>query len=516
MTSPAVDRTRAALRQVRHAPADLWRPVYEQAMATAYEEGRVDDLADLALLAAGRLEAQGEYDGALAEVEFASGMAGDVPDASAYLMCAKAFYLALANKCAAAAQELERARVLITHESSRQARLGLEVHSAIASCIALEDVEPARITSRVASAEREGFPWLATGLETSLVPWMFATGRRVEARPWINALRVQASEQDHPWRQADADSFSYADESARGSHHSGGLAGKAPASGNDNRNARWRQTILNIHEAAVCGDLELAAGRVVTLAELRPMMSPGFADGAHTYKALIRALGYVELIDHLDTPDDVTLLNLSAALAGAEAVAIAGSQAEAVRWRRWTERMLPQHVTTALEWPASASRVLGLLSVRNGDVRRGVRLMRKAIHWAASAGYRLECGIARVQLAEVLSLQREPAPERTSSRLREAGRAQLTQLGVDPTLHAYAANRALALGRQVETSPRLTPREVEVLTLLADGVSYKQTAARLGIQWRTVQVHAHRIYAKLGVSGRVQAAKRATELQILG
>ena len=39
----------------------------------------------------------------------------------------------------------------------------------------------------------------------------------------------------------------------------------------------------------------------------------------------------------------------------------------------------------------------------------------------------------------------------------------------------YAATRALALGRQAETSPRLTPPEVEVLMLLADGLCYQKT-----------------------------------------
>ncbi|MCK9487526.1 MAG: LuxR C-terminal-related transcriptional regulator [Dehalococcoidia bacterium] len=40
-------------------------------------------------------------------------------------------------------------------------------------------------------------------------------------------------------------------------------------------------------------------------------------------------------------------------------------------------------------------------------------------------------------------------------------------------------------------------------------------AARLGIEWRTVQVHARRVYEKLGVSGKMRAARRASELGII-
>ncbi len=61
----------------------------------------------------------------------------------------------------------------------------------------------------------------------------------------------------------------------------------------------------------------------------------------------------------------------------------------------------------------------------------------------------------------------------------------------------------------------LTDRELEVLRLLADGSSNEEIAERLVLTTGTVKTHAHNIYAKLGVRGRVQAIKRATSLNLL-
>ncbi|WP_216329264.1 ATP-binding protein [Deinococcus aestuarii] len=57
----------------------------------------------------------------------------------------------------------------------------------------------------------------------------------------------------------------------------------------------------------------------------------------------------------------------------------------------------------------------------------------------------------------------------------------------------------------------LTPREAEVLALLARGLSNKQIAARLGSGVYTVNDHVSSIYAKLGVRGRAAATRYALE-----
>lgn len=61
----------------------------------------------------------------------------------------------------------------------------------------------------------------------------------------------------------------------------------------------------------------------------------------------------------------------------------------------------------------------------------------------------------------------------------------------------------------------LSPREAEVLTLLARGAVNKEIGATLGITEGTVKNHLTSLFAKLGVTHRTQAALRARELGLL-
>jgi DNA-binding NarL/FixJ family response regulator len=62
---------------------------------------------------------------------------------------------------------------------------------------------------------------------------------------------------------------------------------------------------------------------------------------------------------------------------------------------------------------------------------------------------------------------------------------------------------------------RLTAREVEVLQLVADGLSNKSIAARLGISDQTVKFHVSSIYGKLGAVNRTDAVRRAVRRGLL-
>ena len=61
----------------------------------------------------------------------------------------------------------------------------------------------------------------------------------------------------------------------------------------------------------------------------------------------------------------------------------------------------------------------------------------------------------------------------------------------------------------------LTAREVEVLRLVAQGLSDAQVAAHLVISRRTVNFHLTSIYSKLGVSSRAAATRYAIEQHLL-
>ncbi|WP_422924562.1 response regulator [Singulisphaera sp. PoT] len=56
---------------------------------------------------------------------------------------------------------------------------------------------------------------------------------------------------------------------------------------------------------------------------------------------------------------------------------------------------------------------------------------------------------------------------------------------------------------------QLTPRELEILGLLAGGSLYKEIAAALDISYATVRTHVERIYKKLHVRSRAQAVAKA-------
>jgi two-component system NarL family response regulator len=65
------------------------------------------------------------------------------------------------------------------------------------------------------------------------------------------------------------------------------------------------------------------------------------------------------------------------------------------------------------------------------------------------------------------------------------------------------------------TSPALTPREVAVLELVAQGKSNKEIGAVLSLAEGTVKTHLKRIYEKLGVGDRTEAALMAVQRGIV-
>jgi DNA-binding NarL/FixJ family response regulator len=65
------------------------------------------------------------------------------------------------------------------------------------------------------------------------------------------------------------------------------------------------------------------------------------------------------------------------------------------------------------------------------------------------------------------------------------------------------------------SEPLLTPRELEVLTAMADGASNKAIARRLGISFHTVKFHVAAILEKLDAESRTEAVAAAARLGLI-
>ena len=75
--------------------------------------------------------------------------------------------------------------------------------------------------------------------------------------------------------------------------------------------------------------------------------------------------------------------------------------------------------------------------------------------------------------------------------------------------HAFTADAA----RQERLG--ITARELEILTLVARGLSNREIAAQLFVSENTVKTHCSRAFAKLGAARRTQAVQRGKELGLL-
>jgi DNA-binding CsgD family transcriptional regulator len=105
-----------------------------------------------------------------------------------------------------------------------------------------------------------------------------------------------------------------------------------------------------------------------------------------------------------------------------------------------------------------------------------------------------------------------------AARMLVARRVQRLIVGLDrqaAALTRWQARAPLPESRAVAADVRLTPRELAVLGLVADGLTAAAAARRLLVAERTVHKHLERVYAKLGVSDRVSAVLRGQRLGIL-
>ncbi|GAB3482086.1 response regulator [Nocardiopsis coralliicola] len=114
--------------------------------------------------------------------------------------------------------------------------------------------------------------------------------------------------------------------------------------------------------------------------------------------------------------------------------------------------------------------------------------------------------LAAVEAGATGYMLKDAPPEQLCSAVLAAARGE-TALAPDVAARLFQRLRS--------PEPALSPREVEILGLLARGLSNKALSRELFVSEATVKTHLVHIYAKLGVDNRTAAIHTATERGIL-
>jgi DNA-binding CsgD family transcriptional regulator len=79
------------------------------------------------------------------------------------------------------------------------------------------------------------------------------------------------------------------------------------------------------------------------------------------------------------------------------------------------------------------------------------------------------------------------------------------------TVHHNASMPLVWIAKNETYPDQLTSREVDVLKLVAAGLTNRETADRLGLSSRTIDAHLRSVFAKIGVGSRSAATRYAVE-----
>jgi LuxR family maltose regulon positive regulatory protein len=156
---------------------------------------------------------------------------------------------------------------------------------------------------------------------------------------------------------------------------------------------------------------------------------------------------------------------------------------------------------------AGAAFARGVAAAAAGELARARRLLQDAVDLYERGHLPYEAAEARLALAETLALEGRPAHA-----VEEASRAADAFAAMGATERARGARaRSASLARPAAPADVLSPRESEVLQLVAEGLSNKQIAARLVLSEHTVHRHVANILVKLRLSSRAAAAAYAAK-----
>jgi DNA-binding CsgD family transcriptional regulator len=147
----------------------------------------------------------------------------------------------------------------------------------------------------------------------------------------------------------------------------------------------------------------------------------------------------------------------------------------------------------------------GSAAAFRGDLDRAVLHIQKAVDDNTRSGAVALALVARQELAEVLARRQAGSDLDKARRLASAVLSEAKQLGMPPFVER-ASNLLGGLPRRRLKAEQLTTRELQVARLVADGLTNRQVAVRLGITEKTAENHVDNILGKLGFASRAQVA----------
>ncbi|WIM67192.1 LuxR C-terminal-related transcriptional regulator [Corynebacterium breve] len=152
----------------------------------------------------------------------------------------------------------------------------------------------------------------------------------------------------------------------------------------------------------------------------------------------------------------------------------------------------------------------GRLLLARGDVDRGVKLFDEAVEMIEPLNLPLYS--SRIFFEYGQALRRLGKRRLADDCFARAGE-QFAMMGADFLVErCNRERRASGLGTRGKEKGMLTPQEMEIATLVAQGATNKEAAAELFLSAKTVEYHLTRVYQKLAIRNRSELARALTEL----
>jgi len=157
---------------------------------------------------------------------------------------------------------------------------------------------------------------------------------------------------------------------------------------------------------------------------------------------------------------------------------------------------------------AIAAQARGAVELAEGEAQAALGALRRAF----AVWHRIEAPYAAARVRVLIGLACRALGDEDSAGLEiDAANSVFARLGATPDVARIDALKSAPSGQ----THRLTPRELQVLRLVAGGETNKAIAGKLSLSEKTIDRHVSNIFAKLDVSSRAAATAFAYRHQLI-